>query len=75
MVASFNEVFTIRSIRIGLPLTLDNIKSNDSYKFDALVQLINQLIKLIRRRKSSICVLEPLRVAISPQRGGRVGWG
>lgn len=75
MVASFNEVFTIRSIRIGLPLTLDNIKSNDSYKFDALVQLINQLIKLIRRRKISICVLEPLRVAISPQRGGWVGWG
>ncbi len=51
MVASFNEVFTIRSIRIGLPLTLDNIKSNDSYKFDALVQLINQPIKLIRRKR------------------------
>lgn len=29
-------------------MTLDNIKSNDSYKFDALVQLINQPIELIR---------------------------
>jgi hypothetical protein len=40
MIASFNEAFTIRSIRIGLSLTLDNIKSNDSYKFNALVRLI-----------------------------------
>jgi hypothetical protein len=51
MIAGFNEVFTIRSIRIGLPLTLDNIKSNDSYKFDALVELINQLIGLIRCKR------------------------
>jgi hypothetical protein len=67
MIASFNEAFTIRSIRIGLSLTLDNIKSNDSYKFNALVRLIKS--ERIKERSAFLLSVPPLTAKSSPDGG------
>jgi len=40
IISSFIKVFTMPKLRIEVVVTLGNIKTNDSYKFTALIKLI-----------------------------------